>query len=616
MTSDQPKPVTVDEIRASGWEKIVADCKVKDCQHYSHLFFDASAEAGKAGEARMVGALRLLGHATSMALRSSDTIEPLRAYSSGPEGRSAIASDFNEDELDVMAGVVVEIGDPELQARIADLLWLRRRKYEMAKLAIQDYLTSAEKFEDPREWRYSFNKIERALRLAIQLGPKAGQMERVVTYIKDILAKPTAVDSQHLSNKLMGLLAQRRIGDPKTYSSLAEQLALRAEAANDWWGARSFWERKAEWDELGKDDDGRRMALTKAAETYVKLADASIEGAVGGHMAAASHLERAIEAYRRMGGKKERVDELHRRMLEHQKKSLKELSPVSTSIDIDKLKEAAKDLVRGKPFVDSLFELSLKLMPARVEDLRREIQETAREAPLTFLMSGARINSSGKIVGKKKGLLADTKEEQEDAMLSHMYSAAADGHSFYARSLIEPIRSQILDEHNCSRDDFGPITKNNPLIPEGREDIYKQGLMAGLNGDFLVAIHLLVPQIENSIRHLLSQHGVITSALTADGIQPEYDLNTTLYMDETKKILGADLTFELQGLLTESEGSNLRNRMAHGLMDHGDFYSGSSHYFWAMVIRLCCLPSIVRKYEKERKRDNATEAGELPEIDL
>jgi hypothetical protein len=43
----------------------------------------------------------------------------------------------------------------------------------------------------------------------------------------------------------------------------------------------------------------------------------------------------------------------------------------------------------------------------------------------------------------------------------------------------------------------------------------------------------------------------------------------------------------LRGILIERFGYNLRNDMAHGLMDEGGFYDVSSIYLWWLSITLC-----------------------------
>jgi uncharacterized protein DUF4209 len=63
-------------------------------------------------------------------------------------------------------------------------------------------------------------------------------------------------------------------------------------------------------------------------------------------------------------------------------------------------------------------------------------------------------------------------------------------------------------------------------------------------------------------------------------------------MPETRDAFGEAHVFELRGLLTEEFGSNLRNRLAHGLLDEGDCYSESVLHLWWLLLRLCVVPLI------------------------
>jgi len=153
--------------------------------------------------------------------------------------------------------------------------------------------------------------------------------------------------------------------------------------------------------------------------------------------------------------------------------------------------------------------------------------------------------------------------------------------------IIEPARVAIVDEHGIRISDLGFLVVDNPFVPPGREGIYLRGIQEGFFGDWLVAVHLLVPQIEASLRHVLQQHGVVTSTLEEDGTQKERDLNQLLWMKELEQIFGADTLFDLRGILIERFGHNIRNKSAHGLMSEGAFYQPAAIYLWWLVLRLC-----------------------------
>ncbi|NEQ40472.1 MAG: DUF4209 domain-containing protein [Okeania sp. SIO3I5] len=69
--------------------------------------------------------------------------------------------------------------------------------------------------------------------------------------------------------------------------------------------------------------------------------------------------------------------------------------------------------------------------------------------------------------------------------------------------------------------------------------------------------------------------------------------NKILYLPEIKDIFDEDTLFDLKGLLVEHSGSNLRNLMAHGLLDDEAFSHPLMSYLWWVTLRLCCLPLFI-----------------------
>lgn len=64
-------------------------------------------------------------------------------------------------------------------------------------------------------------------------------------------------------------------------------------------------------------------------------------------------------------------------------------------------------------------------------------------------------------------------------------------------------------------------------------------------------------------------------------------------LPEAKIIFGDDLTFEIKSVFTEPLGLNLRNEVAHGLLDDESSSSIHAVYAWWMIIRLL-IDSVVR----------------------
>ena len=76
----------------------------------------------------------------------------------------------------------------------------------------------------------------------------------------------------------------------------------------------------------------------------------------------------------------------------------------------------------------------------------------------------------------------------------------------------------------------------------------------------------------------------LRTGTTPSGLQREHDLNRLFDMAETKALLGEDEHFEMESLLVHDAGANLRNRLAHGLLDDGA-HQALLVYFWWKVLR-------------------------------
>jgi len=179
-----------------------------------------------------------------------------------------------------------------------------------------------------------------------------------------------------------------------------------------------------------------------------------------------------------------------------------------------------------------------------------------------------------------------------------MYEAASVTWQMSAFSVIEPARQQIISEHSVRVSECLTLVSDNPFVPAGRELVYARGLHAGFVGDFMTALHFLVPQIEHGIRVILYESGAVVSGLNSEGIQYLFDLNTTLkdarYVPTLIQLFGEDSVSDLRGLLVEANGANLRNDMAHGLLSSTAFDVGTVRYLWWLTLRLCCVPLIKR----------------------
>lgn len=595
-------PLTKEDFINSYWQDVINSCERKECLAYRSGFWKKVQEEKEAGNDKEQAVSEILAFITGAAIKPESTEEFF----------AEVFKDLTDGHLDFLAEIVAEISDPELQARVADILWVRRRKqggYQMAQLAVTAYLQSAIELEDPDNWTWCFDRIERALRLARRINYQA---ETVVAHIEVVLDRYKGEDPSWLSAKLMEILQEYRFGEPTKYAALAEKAATLAESAHDWRRARNYWDIKARWHLLEKNREKEGAASMLAAETYVKEAENALKRTSPSYLVASHFMQKAVEAFRSVQGTKEetaaakaRSEEVHKILIQYQEQSLKELATIFHKVDISNEVEQARAHVRGKEFQDALFSLALLGSPRNVSQLRQEVQKMARDFVGSHLFPRVMINERGKVVARQPdSVLLSNSNKSEAATRFKMYENAAHYQAFHAQAFIEPARYQINLEHSVRINDLLPIVSHSPFVPPEREYLFAKGLYAGLTGDFFTSTHILIPQIENSVRYLLwEQQNVRSSGLDNRGIQEERRLTTTLdpsKCPEITSIFDGDTLFDLQGLLIEDSGSNLRNRMAHGLINDSEFSSPIMSYLWWVALRLCCLPIWINQQKIEQ----------------
>ncbi len=578
--------LTKEDFINSTWQDVVSECDRKDCLSYRSKFWRKAEAEKQGGNHREQSVFEFLTAITQMPIRSESTDEYFAER----------LKNLTNEQLQLLEEIVEEISDAELQARIADILWVLKRKYKMAQLAISAYLQSAKTLENPDQWTYCFDRIERAARLALKINHK---VDDVFAHIEKVLDRYQAQDPLWLSAKLMRLLQEFKRGEPQKYIELSEKAANFAESQSNWNKARSLWEIKAIWHRQENDRLKELEALMKAAETFVKEAEAALTESNPSYIKAAHFMQYAVVAFRNIQGTNAetadariRAEEAHKLLLEYQEKSRDEMTTHSHEWDVSQFVEEARNYVRGKTFQEALFSLILIYPPTDVTELREQVKKDAQEFWAADLFPTVKINDKGKVVARQSTFIASSDpEESEKATYLQMCEQASFYQSSHAQITIEPARCQINLEHCLRINDILSIISYSPFIPPERRYLFAKGLYAGLMGDFFTSIHILIPQIENSVRYLMWEKGIITSGLDDRGIQNEHNLNSTLYHPKIGKIFDENTLFDLKCLLVERTGSNLRNRMAHGLINDVEFsHNHIMPYIWWLTFRLCLLP--------------------------
>lgn len=579
------------------WEDTIAKCANHESLDYCSAFSAQARKATESGNSEAQEAFALLAKATFVALRTGSNDEPFM---------HEWLQNFTEDQLELFKQLAQSAVDAEMRARLADIVWERRRDPNMGRLAVDSYLKAARVLERENQFSDSFDRLERTTNLARRLGKKSKHFEHAIRNVEAVLSRYGGDDASFFSAQLMELLQDHGQGDNLKYASFAEIAATRAIAETEWDRARRYLFIEAEWYFRADEPEKGTGTRLRMLELHVQEADAIVNTSNSSvrHNQACHHIERAIQGYQDIGGSstKQRRNELYLLLREYQKKAQGELG----SFPINFAEEETKDLsdalttqivemVKGKSVAEALRTLASLPLLQDAAHMREPAERFVRTSPVALLLPLVMHSSDGRVSGRPP-LKPATQEEQVEAEIqAHMFKNSNDCRIWRVRNLLLPAIEQIKADHRIRMDDLKQIVVDNPVIPVGREFLFAKGLHAGLMDDYLVAAHLLIPQIENSIRHVLSLHGAITSGLSRQKIQNHYDLNVMLNNDLLEKklmsVLSENLVFELKGLLVQHFGANLRNEIAHGTLGVNEFNSGfyglQLIYLWWLALRLC-----------------------------
>ncbi|GAB1054276.1 MAG: DUF4209 domain-containing protein [Shewanella algae] len=590
--------ITHEHFSASGWQEALASAPREG---YSSMWQALSAAARTAideGCKEHGKVLWLLADACSMMLSPSSLNEPFKPVAVFHDRRSVIPDDLFEADIEFFASIVADIDDVRLKARIADLVWLKKKPRDVffALTAIDAYcaipLDTETWVRDGREcW-------ERTISLARML--KAGAGDRVAQMEATIIAAFNGAEAKDgfLGLWLADLMKSNGLGrDHKTVvAQKLEDLAKAFDGGGDLHRSREYFSAAAEWFRLIPDESKAAEMTKSVAEGWVKEAIARTATSSPSHMVATSFYENAIQTYRTIPRSEravyqvdERIAELRSHLSDAGEKSIGEMGVIQTpSVDITKLVENARKSVSDKSAIDALKAFANLHRGAKFDEMRESALERMRQHPLQSLFSATVMSHDGRVIAKRPamGLGEEPSSDDDVAIRAEMIRDYGILVSIIVQGDIWPALEVLLLEHRLCAEDFIGLARQSPIVPKDRAELFGRALFAGYDRDFITALHLLIPQIEHMVRVHLKQAGAKTTNLDKDGIENENGLSTLMDLPEIDEVFGKDLAFELRTLFCDSFGPNLRNELAHGLLDADACHSPFAIYAWWLGFRL------------------------------
>jgi len=239
-----------------------------------------------------------------------------------------------------------------------------------------------------------------------------------------------------------------------------------------------------------------------------------------------------------------------------------EMKQLSHTMEVpkEKLDKYIAALTAGN--LDDIFSRVAAHYIPRKTAVENQLRDLAQKHPVSFLFSTELQDSHGRSIATVGPLDADLTGNIVKQMSQNMSISA-----LFMREVLE----SLCGKFPACEDSMSEYVFRSPVFDQSRRAIVEMGVKAHFRGEYAVAVHLLIPQIEEAIRCLLEKvGGSILKPARGGGLRLKI-LDELLREPMIVDVFGEDTVFYFRVLLTDQRGWNLRNSVCHGLCRAEEF---------------------------------------------
>jgi len=241
------------------------------------------------------------------------------------------------------------------------------------------------------------------------------------------------------------------------------------------------------------------------------------------------------------------------------KSDLKEFK-ASVEIPKDDFEKYIERLTDGE--LDAVLrKIAVSYIP-RKDEVIKLLQRLSEEAPLSYRITRKIIDVEGRPIATVGSL-----EDDIDGHIILQISQNMEISSFFLRETL----NVLIDKFSLTAFKIVNYLYKSPIFDERRKEFFIKGIETFLNKDFLISLHILIPQIEAVIRNLAEKIGVAILKSSRFGGFFYRTLDDLLREERIIKVLSEDICLYFRVLLTDPRGWNIRNYVCHGISRLEDF---------------------------------------------
>ena len=248
----------------------------------------------------------------------------------------------------------------------------------------------------------------------------------------------------------------------------------------------------------------------------------------------------------------------------------------SHSIDISKEKfDADLDSMTSGGLEETFKRIAVQFVPNK-DEVEQQALNLAKKHPITYLFTKKLQDYSGIPVATIGGI-----EDDLEGNTIHQLSQNMVIESLFLRASFE----KAFETYNVNAKDLTEYIFQSPIFEESKKEILQSGVDAYLKEDYIVAIHILIPQAEAAIRTLVKLTGGDTLRPNRQGGLQLRTFDDLLRDELVERCFGPDSSFYFRMLFTDQRGWNVRNDVCHGISPANAFNHSTADR--VMHVMLC-----------------------------
>lgn len=481
------------------------------------------------------------------------------------------APDLQEEAaLDYLVG---RLTSPSVfvRALVGDFLWEYggpRRKHAIATpnqmLDLADLLAAAARNGAEFGWLHANDPVIRAGQLATatnNLQAKRAVADRALALLGELKTDNPrhAMDMLIALTTVAGTLTAIEIeGVNLAAAEITSNLERAEQGAPSHLGRAVLALRKSFLQATGAPAEDIARIDSAAVETLIKEGDSHLANNNG--LVASVAYGEALDRLSRMPGEAALAAELRKKLRDANLASTGQMTTQTFTEEIPTaVVEAFYDSFTTVPFPEVLEHLALRTdLLIGVEEAREAERKAQEIAPFASMVRHVELTPSGRRIAPTK---------PEDIERQKLYRAIRFHREFQNVWMAEIFR-RLRDQCGIEVGAVIEYLRMSGNFDEGNLALVDRGWERAWADDTVSAMHILLPQLEDTLRNLLNRSGIdpLAAGTSIPGVGMELTLAPICSRLQEADVLDEDTAFLVDLTVADPLGENLRNEVGHGLI--------------------------------------------------